>query len=334
MKRLFAATAWLLLLQNLLFAQSNGRQLPVPVIFDTDMGPDYDDVGAIAILHALADSGKCTILATMASNSHPLIAPVLSVMNTYFNRPGILIGVVRGNSVNTGAHQKWDSVIVARYPHAVKTNDAAEDALKLYRKILAAQPGKTVTIVTVGFLTNLSNLLQSGPDEYSPLSGKELVSQKVKSLVSMAACFDDRMGTFKEFNVMKDAAASKMVFDNWPTPVIFSGFEIGANIHTGLPLIESSITGSPVKDVFARSIPMDINDRNGRMSWDETAVLVAVKGYQEYFDAVKGKIICHEDGSNGWDKEGTRDIYLVKKMPVPGMEKVLNGLMMHQPVRK
>src|SRR5690606_5203914 len=26
---------------------------PVAVIFDTDMGPDYDDVGALAVLHAL-----------------------------------------------------------------------------------------------------------------------------------------------------------------------------------------------------------------------------------------------------------------------------------------
>jgi hypothetical protein len=32
-----------------------------PVIFDTDMGPDYDDVGAIALLHAFADSGKASM---------------------------------------------------------------------------------------------------------------------------------------------------------------------------------------------------------------------------------------------------------------------------------
>jgi len=28
------------------------------IIFDTDLGPDYDDVGALAFLHAMADSGK------------------------------------------------------------------------------------------------------------------------------------------------------------------------------------------------------------------------------------------------------------------------------------
>jgi len=33
-------------------------QEPVKIIFDTDFGPDYDDVGALAFLHAMADSGK------------------------------------------------------------------------------------------------------------------------------------------------------------------------------------------------------------------------------------------------------------------------------------
>lgn len=37
------------------------KKLPPAVIFDTDMGPDYDDVGAIALLHAFADKGKCRI---------------------------------------------------------------------------------------------------------------------------------------------------------------------------------------------------------------------------------------------------------------------------------
>ena len=150
----------------------------------------------------------------------------------------------------------------------------------------------------------------------------------------MAANFGNEMGTFREFNVMKDSAASKLVFDQWPTPIIFSGFEIGEKIHTGLPIANSGITHSPVKDVFARSIPMDPNDAKGRMSWDETAVLVAVRGYQKYFDVVKGKIICNINGSNSWDNNGNRDLYLVQKMPIPEIETVLNDLIMHQPEKK
>jgi len=308
------------------------KQPPVSIIFDTDMGPDYDDIGAIALLHAMADSGECTILATIASNQHRYIAAVLNTMNTYFKRPGIPVGVVGGNAVNITAHQKWDSLLVANYPHTIQSNQQAEDATVLYRKILAAAPDKSVTIVTVGFLTNMANLLQSGPDKFSPKSGKALIKQKVKLLVSMAGRFDNEMGKFKEFNVVRDAAASVTAFSNWPAPIILSGFEIGVKIFTGLPIINNpSIQHSPVKDVFAVSIPLDPNDKNGRMSWDETAVLVAVRGYEKYFDVVKGKIICHADGSNGWDPKGNRDYYLVQKMPVPEMEKVLNDLIMHQP---
>ncbi len=305
------------------------------IIFDTDIGPDYDDVGALAILHALADKGECNILATMASNKHKLIAPVLDVINTYFNRPHLPIAVVRGDAVDLSATQKWDSLIVADYPHDLKTNEQAQDALQLYRKILSEQPDGSVTIVTVGFLTNMANLLRSGADEISSLTGEQLIKKKVKLLVSMAARFDNEMGNFKEFNVVKDAAASKYAFDNWPVPIIFSGFEIGMNIFTGLPVMNNkAIVNSPVKDVFAKSIPLDPNDAGGRMSWDETAVLVGVRGYQPYFDVVKGRIITNSDGTNGWDPNGDRDLYLVQKMPVTEMEKVLNDLIMHQPVKR
>jgi predicted dehydrogenase/inosine-uridine nucleoside N-ribohydrolase len=305
---------------------------PVPIIFDTDMGPDYDDVGALAMLHAMADKKECSILATMASNKHKHIAAVLSVLNTYFNRPGLPIGVVRGNAVDMGAPQKWDSLLVTRYPHAITSNENTPDALELYRKILAAQPDTSVTIVTVGFLTNLANLLESKPDKYSPLTGKALIQKKVKLLVSMAACFDKALGSFKEFNVVKDSAASGTVFTGWPTPVIFSGFEIGSKIFTGLPLVNSDLVRSPVKDVFSLSIPLAVSDKKGRMSWDETAVLVAVRGYQPYFNAVKGQIISYSNGSTGWDNRGERDHYLVQKMPIPETEELLNGLIMHQPV--
>ncbi|MEO6845468.1 MAG: nucleoside hydrolase [Ginsengibacter sp.] len=333
MKNIFPALIAFLFINSFLPVQkvtAQKKEKPVAIIFDTDMGPDYDDVGALAILHAMADNGECNILATISSNKHELTVPVLSVINTYFKQPDIPIGIVKGDGVNIPCSQKWDSLIVANYPHSIKANDQAYDALKLYRKILATQPDKSVTIVTVGFLTNMANLIQSKPDEFSSLTGKELVKRKVKLLVSMAGCFNNEIGSFKEFNLMQDAASSKIAFDNWPTPVIFSGFEIGEKIHTGLPITKSDIKNSPVKDVFVRSIPLDKNDANGRMSWDETATLVAVRGYQKYFDVVKGKIIVNEDGSNNWNKNGTQDKYLVLKMPVTELEDVINRLMMHQ----
>ena len=149
-----------------------------------------------------------------------------------------------------------------------------QDAVKLYRKTLAAQPDKSVTIVTIGFLTNLSNLLNTAADQYSSLNGEELVKKKVKLLVCMGGKFPSGY----EFNVMKDAQASQNVYTHWPTQIIFSGFEIGEKIKAGLPLIHNAaIQNNPTKDVFRICIPMAKEDALGRMSWDETAVLVAIK---------------------------------------------------------
>lgn len=312
-------------------ANAQKQSQPVSLIFDSDIGPDYDDVGAMAVMHALADSDKVNILATVASNKSKYIAATLNVINTYFGRPDIPVGVVKGNGVNLTAFQKWDSLIVSNYPHTIKSNDEALDALELYRSILAMQPDNSVTIVTVGFLTNMANLLQSKADKYSPFDGAALVKKKVKHLVCMAGRFPQG----KEFNVDQDAASSKIVFDNWPTQIIFSGFEIGQAIHTGLPIVNNAaITNSPVKDVFTRAIPMAAEDSLGRMSWDETAVLVAINGYEPYYDLVEGKFICHDDGSNSWDANGKNYFYLKEKLAPAKMEEILNALIMHQPAKK
>lgn len=304
------------------------KQAPVPIIFDTDFGPDYDDVGAIALLHALADSGEANILATIACNKQPWAAAALNVFNTYFKRPAIPIGVPKGDAVNIPAWQKWDSVVVARYPHRIRTNDEAMDAVALYRKILAAQPDGSVTVVTVGFLTNLANLLQSPADQYSSLGGVDLVKKKVKQLVCMAGKFPSG----KEFNVEKDAMASGKVFAQWPGPIIFSGVEIGVEIRTGLPLINNNgIQNSPVKDAFSICIPMSEQDRQGRMSWDETAVLVAIRGWEKYYTLQPGRIVISDNGNNAWDTALKGHYYLVKKMPVPEITAIINQLMTHQP---
>jgi inosine-uridine nucleoside N-ribohydrolase len=311
------------------FAQKHAK--PVNIIFDSDIGPDYDDVGAITILHALADNGEARILATMASNKYEGIAAVLNVFNTYFNRPDIPIGVPNGNAVNIRDGQHWTDTVLAKYPHIIKTNVDAENAITLYRKILAVQPDYSVTIVTIGFLTNISNLLNTTADQYSTLNGKQLIQKKVKLLVSMAGKFPEGY----EFNVDKDVVASNNVFQNIGVPVIFSGFEIGEKIKTGLPLINNTtIKNSPVKDAFRIAISKSAGDAQGRMSWDETAVLVAIKGYSPYYDLHKGKIgEVTTNGKNTWDDNGTGQAYLVEAIDYKKVQDLINELIMYQPVK-
>jgi inosine-uridine nucleoside N-ribohydrolase len=300
----------------------------VKIIFDSDFGPDYDDVGALAFLHAMADSGKTEILATISCNKNQLVGPSMEIVNTYFRRPEIPIGAPKTAAVDLGPWQHWSDTLVAAYPHKLVSTSLAPDAIKLYRTILNSQPDTSVTVVTVGFLTNLRDLLQSPPDSISPLNGKDLIAKKVKRLVSMAGKFPEG----REFNIYMDSTASKYTFENWPTSIIFSGFEIGNKIKTGLRLIHSEIKNSPVKDVFRLSIPMTKEDKDGRMSWDETAVLIGVYGTDGFFDTIRGQIMVNRDGSNGWknDPKG-KHFYVVQKMPVEEMSRFIEDRMMHVP---
>jgi len=294
------------------------------------MGPDYDDVGAITLLHAFADSGYVRILGTIASTNYENVGGVFSVINTYFKRPNIPVGVPKRNGINMRDGQHWSDTLLAKYPHAIKKNSDAGEAVDVYRKILAKQPDKSITIITVGFLTNLASLLKSAPDQYSSLTGEQLVKKKVKQLVSMGGWFPSG----KEYNIRVDSIASQYVFTHWPSPVLLSGVEIGWKIKSGLPLIHNSaIQNSPIKDVFRICIPMNPDDSGGRSSWDQTAVLVGVKGYEPYYSIRWGTMIVNNDGSNSWSSNGDQHAYLVELQPPSIVEEIINKLMQHQPRR-
>lgn len=332
MKYLFFLTALALLLAGCSSNKGSSKTGErVKIIFDTDLGPVYDDVGALALLHAMADSGKVEILATIASNKHPLVVPCIEIINSYFGRADLPLGAPKTKGVSLTAFQHWPDSLVAKYSHKTDSTGTAPDAVRVYRKILASQPDSSVTIVTVGFLTNLANILKSQPDEVSALNGQELVARKVKQLVSMAGSFPRG----KEFNLDQDSVASEYVLNEWPTNIIFTGFEIGAKIFTGLRIVNSDIINSPVKDVFRISIPLSEEDRYGRMSWDETAVLIAVYGADTFFDTVNGNIIVNPDGSNSWeDNQAGKHKYVKFKLTPEEIGKFIEARMVHQPVRK
>ena len=94
------------------------------------MGPDYDDVGAITLLHAFADSGYINILATVASTKYEGVVAVFNVLNTYFRRPGLLIGVPRSKALELKDSQHWTDTLLLNYPHKIKKNDEVLSAIR------------------------------------------------------------------------------------------------------------------------------------------------------------------------------------------------------------
>ena len=207
---------------------------PVRLIFDTDICGDCDDVLALGMIHSLQSRGHCRLLAVTISVDHEQAAPFVDAVNTFYGRGDIPIGVVgQGGVVEKSAFlslvDEKDAAGHFRYPHDLLSGRSAPGATAVLRKTLAAQPDRSVVIAQVGFSTNLARLLDSPPDEHSPLSGLELVRRKVKLLSLMAGAFTTIEGNshYREYNVIKDVKSAQTLADRWPTAVVYSGFEIG-----------------------------------------------------------------------------------------------------------
>ncbi|SEK17938.1 Inosine-uridine nucleoside N-ribohydrolase [Parapedobacter koreensis] len=305
-----------------------GKEIP-KIIFDTDMGPDYDDVGAIAVLHALADSGECEILATVASAGHATIAPTIELFNRYFGRPELPIGIPADDAPDYTAKNNWNELILKQYaPDLI--NRTYPGAVNVYRKVLAAQPDNSVVIVTVGFLSNISDLLASPPDAYSALTGMELVKAKVKQWVAMAGNLPEG----KEFNVVEDAQAAYDAVSQWPKPLLISGFEIGSKIFTGGALNEKGDKAGPVAAAYAYNLKTYEDEaKTSRPSWDQTTVLAAVRNPEDYFYVNgPGQFVVDNNGFNTWNPLANKEHYfLTHKYPYAHIEAVIETLMLHVP---
>lgn len=302
----------------------------IKVIFDTDMGPDYDDIGAIALLHAFADKGNIEILATVASDSHQDIPATIEVYNKYFKKHNVPVGKTTNPlAPNFTAANNWNKKIIELfYPELL--NKKYQPSVEIYRKVLAEQLDNSVTIVTVGFMTNIAELLKSKADKYSSLNGQELVNQKVKNWVAMAGAFPQG----KEFNIHEDAESAKYAFENFQKPILFTGFEIGDKIKTGGKIADLNLKNSPVSMGYKINFDTYAKDKvNSRSSWDQTAVLIAADNPEKYFYlSGNGTMIVSADGSNHWEpNDKGKHRFVIYKFPYQKIEEIIDELMLHQP---
>jgi hypothetical protein len=281
---------------------------PVPVIFDTDMCGDCDDVAALAMLHALESRAWCRLLAVTVSADHPRAAPFVDAVNRFYGRDSIPVGVVRpGGVAEQSVYLKLadatsDDPAFAgreRYPHALRDAADAPEAVGVLRAALAGAPDGAVVVIQVGFSTNLARLLESPPDAVSPLSGRDLVARKVRCLELMAGAFQpiDGNAAYGEYNVVRDRAAAALVAERWPTEMVWSGFEIGIALpYPSRSILEDfrDVPHHPVAEAYRILSPPP----QDRPSWDLTSVLDGVLGSRGYFDrSPPGKVTVTEQGA-------------------------------------
>ncbi len=279
---------------------------PVGLIFDTDIGNDVDDVLALGVIHAFQTRGECRLLAVTITKDHPLAAAFADAVNTFYGRGDIPIGVVRGGvAPDQGrfiglAEQKDGDRL--RYPHDLRSGDDAPEATVLLRRVLAAQPDSSVVIVQVGFSSNLARLLDTQGDDISPMTGTDLVRAKVRLLSIMAGAFQPIGGKrHLEYNVIKDIPAAKKVASSWPTPIVWSGYEIGIAVPYPAVSIERDygyVPHHPLAEAYRLYSPPPHN----RPTWDLTSVLYAVRPDRGYFGLSEpGRVTVLDDGETRFE---------------------------------
>jgi purine nucleosidase len=288
----------------LLYSAVNAQEqipVPVPLIFDTDIGNDCDDVLAMGVIHSLQTRGLCQLLAITITKDHEQCAAFTDAVNTFYGRSDIPIGVCRSGV--TPQQSRFTGLVMERngdqdrYPHDLRSGKDAPEAVRVLRQVLATQADSSVVIAQVGFSTNLANLLQSPPDDISPLSGRELAAKKVRLVSAMAGAFALVNGQpHLEYNVVEDIASAKKLAAEWPTGIVYSGFEIGL----ALPYPASSILTDynyvdhhPLKAAYILYEPPPHN----RPTWDLTSVLYGVLPDRGYFDvSVPGSVTVDDKG--------------------------------------
>jgi hypothetical protein len=275
----------------------------VKIIFDTDFGGDADDLGSLAMLNNFIDKGECELLAVMCWTTEQYAVSAVDAVNRFYGHKDIPVGARKADVY----YESWNycKPIADKFPYKL-THANVPDAISLYRQILARSDDKSIVIVTVGPLMNIQNLILSGPDSYSNLTGKELIAKKVKEFVIMGGQFPEGPSEWNFNGNMP--GVTRFVLQNISVPVTFSGYEVGIVIKTGevfnainpdsplyVGFMHFSQNASWIKDNFKGKI-LD------NATFDQTAVLYAVRnGVGKYWDRIEGGY-CDPDeiGGNKW----------------------------------
>jgi hypothetical protein len=291
---------------------------PVPVIIDTDICTDCDDAGAIALANRFMNDGDANLLACVVDSRDADLSSgaAIQAIDAYYGHKDIPIGAYHGHLVPpNGSH--YTKAVHAKFDPDFPRDDKLSAAVDVYRKALAAADDGSVEIVSIGFMENLQDLLNSKADAASPLPGADLVKQKIKQLVIMGGGFphEDRDFKLGSFHL---GPLSTNVVATWPTPIIFSGGDIGNGLKLGQGL-QSAPDDNPVKFIYGLFGDATHNAlKDGRQGWDPSAVWLAIQGPGDFWNVVSGGTYkMNPAGGGTWtpDPNGTQAYITVKRDP-------------------
>ncbi len=278
------------------------------IIYETNMCLAVDDVGALAMIHALQNRGETELLAVCLNEVHPSGVAAIDAINTWYGRADIPVGVYRGSYPDPDTSAYLDDL--TRFPHDLDDKSALS-ALEVYREVLAKQPDNSVTIISVGFMNNLGDLLKNEPD---------LVAKKVKELVIMG----DHNNDSHNLGSHNTAKAAQNVLENWPSPLVFH--HLGGDVMTGSGLKETPAE-NPVREAYYKYSGSKLVEL---ASHDQITVLYGVRGACGYFTK-NSSGTGSTPGGFIWELKARNDSFLEYLLPPEAYAIIIEDLMLVPP---
>ncbi len=309
--------------------------VPPRIILDTDFRSDVDDVGALALLNALTDNGECDLIGIVASQTGPSIVSAINAVNCWYGRCDVPIGLSPVDDQRFPDHYAPVIGDPSLYP-SKQSNATAPESTALYRRLLHESPDKSVKIIVIGGQTCLRLLLESAPDHEKDgsvnRSGRALVEDKVAGLYLMAGNFVDK--EHAEHNIMLDLKAAQFIVEQWPTPIVFSGFEIGRDVVTGGAGVDPE--RNPVVKAYERFPAGGVGVVAGSSSYDQTMAYCAVRGVTagdlKLWELSEPGVVSFPKGPTVFDphSEG-KHRYLIARASNEEVAKAIEALMFQPP---
>lgn len=250
----------------------------VEYILDTDIGSDCDDAGAIGVLHSLERIGECKALAMTSCLSRESAPACINAINRYYGKGDIPIGRLPFEGYNPEEiKHPYTDIIQQEFVSSFPKGSECESSIALIRRTLA-ESVRPIALCAIGTLTNIRFLLESQPDDISPLNGTELVREKVYCLYAMCGDFSEQhLNNVPEFNIRCDIESAQYVFRHFPAKIEILPFEIGRRIYAGALLLQNGKKENPVRRCY------EIYCNSDRETWDLLTALLMVRPNEEYW---------------------------------------------------
>lgn len=278
-------------------------------IFGTDWWSDCDDAVAARLLARAHIRGEIKLLGVIINACKDDSVASLDGFLSEEGLVGIPIGIDR-DATDYSRPGSYQARLV-KYAKTYKSNKDAEDGVRLYRRLLAKTEGK-VELIEVGYFQVVAALIESAPDDISPLSGFDLMKEKVSKIWAMAGRWDREFGHENNFDRGPRSRAAASVFcAKCPVPVTFLGFEIGFDVISGSKLGDED---------FLHHVLADHGSANGCRSWDPMTALMAIVGDEGEagYTTVRGQASADADtGTNMFEKSDTGTHLYVKRLNPP-----------------